>query len=75
MSRVIERKKPGEVFGASALIEEIHERWGDQLKRHHPAAQRLGHGSAAGPPLGRINLVRDGRSYYESLYTVAEEEP
>jgi hypothetical protein len=73
MSRVIAGKKPGEVFGASAVIDEIYERWGDQLKRNlepRSVSARLRHWAA----LGRLKLVRDGRSYYESLYTVAEEE-
>jgi hypothetical protein len=32
MSLVIERKAPDEVFGASALIKEIQERWGPKLR-------------------------------------------
>src|SRR5215218_1495703 len=32
MSRVIERKSPDEVFGASALIKEIQQRWGAKLR-------------------------------------------
>lgn len=74
MSRVVEGKEPGEVFGASAVIDEIYERWGDQLKRNiepRSVSSRLRHWAA----LGRLKLVRDGRSYSESLYTIAEEEP
>lgn len=74
MSSVIAGKKPGEVFGASAVINEIYERWGDQLKRNlepRSVSARLRHWAA----VGRLKLVRDGRSYHESLYTVAEGKP
>ncbi len=72
MSRVIEDKKPGEVFGASAIIEELYERWGDQLRHIEPRSvsstlRRWG-------AMGRLNVIRDGRSYAESLYTIVEEE-
>jgi hypothetical protein len=72
MDRVIEDKKPGEVFGASEIIEEIYERWGDQLKHIEPRSvsstlRRWG-------AMGRLHVVRDGRSYAESLYTIVEEE-
>ena len=73
MSRVIEGKEPGEVFGASAIIDEIHERWGEKLKRGiepRSASATLRRWAA----MGRIRLVRDGRSYSESLYTRREEE-
>ena len=68
MSRVIERKAPDEVFGASALIREIEERWGPKLRRPvqpRSVSATLRRWAAS----GRIRLVRDGRSYHESLYT------
>jgi len=73
MSRVIEGKKPGEVFGASEILAEIYERWGDKLKRNiepRSASATLRRWAAT----GRLRLVRDGRSYSESLYTREEEE-
>jgi NAD(P)-dependent dehydrogenase (short-subunit alcohol dehydrogenase family) len=71
MDRVIEDKKPGEVFGASDLIGEIYERWGEQVKHIEPRSvsstlRRWG-------TEGRLRIVRDGRSYSESLYTFVEE--
>ncbi|MES1244715.1 MAG: hypothetical protein ABUT39_24115 [Acidobacteriota bacterium] len=68
MSRVIETKGPDEVFGASTLIAEIHRRWGAKLKQGiepRSVSATLRRWAAT----GRIHLVRDGRSYYESLYT------
>lgn len=68
MSRVIEAKEPDEVFGASTLITEIHRRWGAKLKQGiepRSVSATLRRWAAT----GRIHLVRDGRSYYESLYT------
>ena len=68
MSLVIERTAPDEVFGASALIQEIEQRWGPKLR--HPVQPRSVSATlrrwAAN---GQIRLVRDGRSYHESLYT------
>ena len=71
MDRVIEGKKPGEEFGASGIIDEIYERWGGQVKHIEPrsVSSTLRRWGAA----GRLRVVRDGRSYSESLYTVAEE--
>ncbi len=68
MRRVIETKRPDEVFGASTLIAEINSRWGAKLKRGiepRSASATLRRWAAT----GRIHLVRDGRSYHESLYT------
>lgn len=68
MSRVIETKAPEEVFGASTLINEIHARWGAKLRHDiepRSASATLRRWAAE----GRIHLVRDGRSYHESLYT------
>jgi hypothetical protein len=68
MSLVIEPKAPDEVFGASALIQEIQQRWGPKLRhRIHPrsVSATLRRWAAT----GQVRVVRDGRSYYESLYT------
>jgi hypothetical protein len=68
MSRLIEAKGPDEVFGASTLIAEIQRRWGAKLKNGvepRSVSATLRRWAAT----GRIHLVRDGRSYYESLYT------
>jgi len=68
MSLVIERKAPDEVFGASALIQEIQQRWGSKLRHPiHPRSVSSTLRRWAG--MGLIRLVRDGRSHYESLYT------
>jgi hypothetical protein len=68
MSLVIERKAPDEVFGASALIKEIQERWGPKL-RHRIQPRSVSATLRRWAAMGQIRLVRDGRSYYESLYT------
>ncbi len=68
MSLVIERKAPDEVFGASALIKEIQERWGPKL-RHRIQPRSASATLRRWAAMGQIRLVRDGRSYYESLYT------
>jgi hypothetical protein len=67
MTRVIEIKGPDEVFGPSTIIKEIQERWGAKLK------QRIDPRSASTTlrrwaTEGRLELVRDGRSFHESLY-------
>ena len=68
MIRVIDRKSPDEVFGASALIAEIEQRWGPKLRyRIQPRSVSATLRRWAGT--GQIRLVRDGRSYHESLYT------
>jgi hypothetical protein len=68
MIRVIERKSPDEVFGASTLIKEIQQHWGPKLRyRIQPRSVSATLRRWAGT--GQIRLVRDGRSYPESLYT------
>ena len=58
---------PGE-FGASSLIHEIQKRWGPKLR--HPIQPRSVSATLRRwAAMGQIRLVRDGRSYYESLYT------
>ena len=68
MSRAIEAKGPDEVFGASTLIAEIRRRWGAKLK-HGIEPRSVSATLRRWAATGRIHLVRDGRSYYESLYT------
>jgi hypothetical protein len=67
MTRVLEAKGPDEVFGPSTLIKEIQERWGAKLKHRidpRSASTTLRRWATE----GRLDLVRDGRSYHESLY-------
>lgn len=71
MDRVIEGKKPGEVFGASDVIAEIFERWGEQVR--HVEARSVSSTLRRWGAMGRLRIVRDGRSYSESLYAVVEE--
>ena len=68
LSRVIERKSPDEVFGASALIAEIKQRWGPKL-RYRIQPRSVSATLRRWGSTGQIRLVRDGRSYHESLYT------
>ncbi len=68
MSLVIEHKAPDEVFGATALIQEIQKRWGPKL-RHRIQPRSVSATLRRWAAMGQIRLVRDGRSYYESLYT------
>ena len=70
LSRVIERKAADEVFGASALIKEIQQRWGPKL-RHRIQPRSVSATLRRWAAMGQIHLVRDGRSYHESLYTRA----
>lgn len=68
MQRVIDSLAPDEVFGASRLIREIESRWGSELRRRiatRSASSTLRRWAAH----GKIHLVRDGTSHYESLYT------
>ncbi len=67
MSRLIETKRPDEVFGASTLIAEIQRRWGSKL-RHGIDTRTASATLRRWAATGRIHLVRDGRSYNESLY-------
>ena len=67
LTRVIERKSPDEVFGATVLIQEIQQRWGPKLRRRiqpRSVSATLRRWAAT----GQLRLVRDGRSYHESLY-------
>lgn len=67
MQRVIDGLPPGEIFGASRLIREIEARWGSELRRR-VATRSASSTLRRWATHGRIILVRDGTSHYESLY-------
>jgi hypothetical protein len=67
-ARVVEGKSPDEVFGARAVTREIQERWGAKLRRR-PDPRSVAATLRRWAVAGRIHQVREGRSYYESLYT------
>ena len=71
LEQVIDLKAPGEVFGATSLIEEIEKRWGDQLREDidsRSAATTLRRWAAA----GQLDVVRKGTSHTEGLYKKAQ---
>lgn len=66
--RVMEDLPADQTFGARAVTREIEKRWGAKLRRRpdpRSVAATLRRWAAA----GRIHQVREGRAYYESLYT------
>ncbi len=68
MALILEGKAADEVFGASSMVQEIHKRWGQKLRRKvspRSASATLRRWAQA----GRIHMVRDGKTNYESLYT------
>ena len=67
VARVVEGLPADQTFGARAVTREIQERWGAKLRRRpdpRSVAATLRRWAAA----GRLHQVREGRSYYESLY-------
>lgn len=71
LEMVIGAKAPGDVFGATSLIDEILERWGDQLREGispRSVATTLRRWAAD----GRLDVVRKGTSHTEGLYRKAE---
>jgi hypothetical protein len=74
MSRVLETKSVDETFGASTIVKEIQARWGAKL-RHRVDPRSVSATLRRWATAGRIHLVRDGRSYYESLYTRRRQPP
>ena len=67
IARVLESKKPDEVFGPTAVTAEINRRWGARLRRKADArnvAATLRRWAIS----GRIHRARGGRAYHESLY-------
>lgn len=68
IARIVEGKGPLEVFGASAVTQEINERWGSKLRRRvNPRS--VGAALRRWAAAGRIHRVRSGRAHFESLYT------
>lgn len=70
LETVIDVKAPGEVFGATSLIEEIEKRWGGQLRQGidpRSAASTLRRWARQGV----LDVVRKGRSHTEGLYRKA----
>ena len=68
LERVIETKAPGEVFGATSLVDEILERWGSKLRDGigiRSAQATLRRWARA----GLLDVAREGRSRHEALYT------
>jgi len=67
LEREIETKEPGEVFGATALIDEINKLWGSKLR--HEIDLRSAQGALRRwARKGRLDVVRAGTSHHESLY-------
>ncbi|MEA2560057.1 MAG: hypothetical protein QOH06_1561 [Acidobacteriota bacterium] len=68
LERVIETKAPGEAFGATSLVDEILERWGSKLRDGidiRSAQTTLRRWARDGV----LDVVREGRSKHEALYT------
>lgn len=68
VSRVIDGRGPLERFGSKDVAREIRERYGDRLQRKvdpRTIAAKLRRMARA----GKIHPVREGRAFYETLYT------
>jgi len=68
VARIVATKGPIEPFGATAITEEIDERWGSRLKRRvdpRSVAAKLRRMAR----IGLIHQLREGRSHHESLYS------
>lgn len=72
LERVIETKAPGEVFGATSLVDEILERWGSKL-RHGIDIRSAQTTLRRWAQDGLLDVVRKGRSRHEALYTKPRE--
>ena len=72
LERAIDTKAPGEVFGATSLVDEIHERWGSKL-RHDIDVRSAQTTLRRWARDGLLDVVRKGRSRHESLYTKPRE--
>lgn len=68
LDRVIETKAPGEVFGATSLVDEIHKRWGSKL-RHGIDIRSAQTTLRRWARDGLLDVARKGRSRHEALYT------
>lgn len=67
VAKVLDGKAPAEVFGATAVTEEIERRWGAKLRRR-PDPRSVAAALRRWAMAGRLHQVREGRAYYESLY-------
>ncbi len=67
IARVLEDKKPDEVFGPAAVTAEINKRWGSKLRRR-PDPRSVAATLRRWAVAGRIHRTREGRAHYESLY-------
>jgi len=67
VARVLEGLSPDQTFGAKTVTREIQERWGAKLRRR-PDPRSVAATLRRWALAGRIHQVREGRSYYESLY-------
>lgn len=70
VARVVEGMPPEETFGARAVTQEILKRWGAKLRRR-PDPRSVAAALRRWALAGRLHQVREGRSYYESLYRKA----
>ena len=68
--RVVEGIPVDQTFGARAVTREIQERWGAKLRRR-PDPRSVAATLRRWALAGRLHQVREGRSYYESLYRKA----
>ena len=67
IARVLEDKRPDEVFGPAAVTAEINKRWGAKLRRR-PDPRTVAATLRRWAVAGRIHRTREGRAHYESLY-------
>ena len=67
IARVLEDKRPDEVFGPAAVTAEINKRWGAKLRRR-PDPRSVAATLRRWAVAGRIHRTREGRAHYESLY-------
>lgn len=67
IARVLEDKRPDEVFGPSGVTHEINKRWGPKLRRK-PDPRTVAATLRRWAVAGRIHRTREGRAHYESLY-------
>ena len=74
IARVLEDKRPNEVFGPSAVTAEINRRWGAKLRRR-PDPRSVAATLRRWAVAGRIHRTREGRAHYESLYVKRKPAP
>lgn len=74
VAQVVEGMAPDETFGARAVTREVQKRWGEKLRRK-PDPRSVASTLRRWALAGRIRQVREGRAYYESLYTRVPQTP